>query len=118
MMLAVATTVTLAAALLPGAFAIPDAHRSAANDATAMHRALQTTVDANGDHHLYFHSIDKLMRTCGHVDAAPFMPAELFEPKLTRHRTEVGEVVLFLYLLRGTNSSEIDPTQGQIEGFV
>ena len=53
---------------------------SAANDATAMHRALQTTVDANGDHHLYFHSIDKLMRTCGHVDAAPFMPAELFEP--------------------------------------
>jgi hypothetical protein len=62
MMLTVATT--LAAVLLPGAFAIPDA--------TAMHRALQvgatavdpnagdfaaqlraaTTVDANGDHHL------------------------------------------------------------------
>ena len=54
--------VTLAAALLPGAFAIP------ADDGTAMHRALQTavnpnedfvaqlraatTVDANGDHHL------------------------------------------------------------------
>jgi hypothetical protein len=76
MMLAVATT--LAAALLPGAFAIP------ADDATAMHRALQglqIDIDVNGEPHLYFHSIDPLFRTCSHVDAAPFMPAELFESK-------------------------------------
>ena len=75
MMLAVATT--LAAALLPGAFAIP------VDDATAMHRALQglqIDIDVNGEPHLYFHSIDPLFRTCSHVDAAPFMPAELFEP--------------------------------------
>ena len=72
----------LAAALLPGAFAIP------ANDATAMHRALQTTVDANGDNHLYFHSINA-GGDCGHVDAAPYMPAELFEPE--------NIVQLFLY---------------------
>jgi len=73
MMLAVATT--LATVLLPGAFAIPE-------DSTAsMHRALQATVDANGDHHLYFHSIDPLFRQCSHVDAAPFMPAALFEPE-------------------------------------
>ena len=79
MMLAVATTVTLAAALLPGAFAIPDAHRALqvgavasdpAVDAMWLSRGLSrmtigrgdedflkqlraaTTVDANGDHHL------------------------------------------------------------------
>ena len=79
-MMLVATA--LAAALLPGAFAIP------ANDATAMHRALQTTVDANGDNHLYFHSINA-GGDCGHIDAAPYMPAELFEPE--------NIVQLFLY---------------------
>ena len=105
MMLAVATT--LATVLLPGAFAIPDATR------TAMHRALQsakdahasgsisfgdglsaavtaglgadlaaaTTVDANGGHHLWFRSTDPLLGWCGEVDAAPYMPAEIFQPQ-------------------------------------
>ena len=71
MMLAVATTVTLAAALLPGAFAIPDAHRALQVGAVASDPAVDallsvgrgngdfakqlraaTTVDANGEHHL------------------------------------------------------------------
>ena len=105
MMLAVATT--LATVLLPGAFAIPDATR------TAMHRALQsakdahasgsisygdglsaavsaglgadlaaaTTVDANGGHHLWFRSTDPVLGWCGEVDAAPYMPAEIFQPQ-------------------------------------
>ena len=98
MMLAVATT--LGTVLLPGAFAIPDA--------TAMHRALQsakdahasgsvlpatasaglaaelaaaTTVDANGGHHLWFRSTDPALGWCGEIDAAPYMPAEIFQPQ-------------------------------------
>jgi hypothetical protein len=95
MMLAVATT--LATVLLPGAFAIPE-------DSTAsMHRALQATVDANGDHHLYFHSIDPLFRQCSHVDAAPFMPAALFEPE--------NIVALWTYLT-ATRSLYTSPTPG------
>jgi hypothetical protein len=62
----------------------PASEDSTSNDATAMHRSLQATVDANGDHHLYFHAINEIMRTCGHVDAAPFMPAELFEPEVSQ----------------------------------
>ena len=27
------------------------------------------------------HSIDPILRTCGEVGAAPYMPAELFEPQ-------------------------------------
>ena len=59
-------------------------------DVTAKHRALQTTVDANGDNHLYFHAIDEILGTCGEVDAAPYMPAELFEPQ--------NAVALFTYV--------------------
>jgi len=103
MMLAVATT--LATVLLPGAFAIPDAtamHRAlqSAKDAHASGSisygdglsaavsaglgadlAAATTVDANGGHHLWFRSTDPLLGWCGEVDAAPYMPAEIFQPQ-------------------------------------
>jgi len=97
MMLAVATTLA-AVLVLPGAFAIPE-HL----DATAtQHRALQqqaaadpngdfaaqlraaTAVDANGEHHLWFRStfLDwQRVDWCGEIDAAPYMPADIFQPE-------------------------------------
>jgi len=100
MMLAVATTLA-AVLVLPGALAIPE------HDAIAtQHRALQqqaaadpngdfaaelraaTSVDANGDHHLWFRSrlsgpsgVGPGRDWCGEIDAAPYMPADIFQPQ-------------------------------------
>merc|ERR1719424_1260760 len=113
MMLAVATS--LAAVLLSGAFAIPDA-----TIATAMYRALQqpavsvaavdsngdeaaqlraaTTVDANGDHHLWFRSTDPGLGWCGEIDAAPYMPADIFQPRHILNLVAYTQLTLHTYI--------------------
>jgi hypothetical protein len=104
MILAIATTLA-AALLLPGAFAIPDA--------TAMPRAPQqvdpngdfanqlraaTTVDANGDHHLWFRSTDPALGWCGEIDAAPYMPADIFKPHHSLNLVAYAELTLNTYV--------------------
>ena len=43
--------------------------------------AAATTVDANGGNQLWFRSTDPGLGWCGEIDAAAYMPAELFEPR-------------------------------------
>jgi len=121
MMLAIATT--LATVLLPSAFAIPDAtamHRAlqaaaisgtdllaaalpvelaaaAAPADFAAQLSAATTIDANGKHHLWFRSTDPVLGWCGEVDAAPYMPAEIFEPLNFLSLIAYAEVTTQLY---------------------
>ena len=55
--------------------------------------------DANGDHHLWFYSIDTstTFPRCGEVDAAPFMPSALFEPENLLELAAYAEATVRLY---------------------
>ena len=103
MMLAVAT---LAAALLPGASALPHAGASAlmtggvdiATKLVAAELAEAVEVDADGNNHLFFHATDNILEPrCGQVDAALYMPASIFEPTATLSLAVYVEAVTRLY---------------------
>ena len=91
MVSAVAATLALTTVLLSSAFAMPvdNAVLSAmavkdvdASDASfAAELAAATAVDANGDHHLYFHAINpnSPYDWCGEIDAVSYVPAKIFE---------------------------------------
>jgi len=100
MVSAVAATLALTTVLLSSAFAMPvdnprdridNALLSAMGPAVkdvdaseagfAAELAAATAVDANGDHHLYFHAINpnSPYDWCGEIDAVSYVPAKIFE---------------------------------------
>ena len=56
-----------------------------------------TTIDANGKHHLWFRSTDPVLGWCGEVDAAPYMPAEIFQPRHVLSLIAYAELTTKLY---------------------
>ena len=54
---------------------------------------------ATGTNQLWFRSFDAIgsFRRCGEIDAAPYMPAELFEPRHFLQLLAYGEVTVRLY---------------------
>lgn len=85
-MQAIATTLAIVLLSSTAAKAFPAVASTAAKDDAggsgfAAELAAATTVDANGDPHLYFRTQYKPIGWCGEIDAAPFMPAKLFEPR-------------------------------------
>ena len=63
----------------------------------AAELAAATTVDANGGYHLWFRSTDPGLGWCGEVDAAPYMPAEIFQPRHFLSLLAYAEVTTSLY---------------------
>ena len=57
------------------------------------------TLDADGTHHLFFRSLDGNSRNprCGEVDAAPYMPAAIFEPRNILNLAAYAEATVRLY---------------------
>lgn len=111
------TAAALLAALLGGAAALPQHQRRPEDDAVAVHVAVglatvaaelaelaerlpaAVSIDAQGQRHLYFHATDTVgnLARCGEVDAAPQVPAELFEPENALALAAYVEVTLELY---------------------
>ena len=90
---------------LPAGFKMPAGFNPASGPATALPElagfaaevAAATTVDANGDHHLWFRTTDPALGWCGEIDAAPFMPAEIFQPTHFLSLIAYADVTLNLY---------------------
>lgn len=94
-------TAALAAALLPGASALPKVQTGNAMVDYAAELAEAYKTDADGNHHLYFYATDAPVPSflrCGEVDAAPFMPASLFEPANALSLAAYVEATLKLYV--------------------
>ena len=75
--------------------------QSASDTGFAAALAAAVTTDADGQHHLYFHATDAPTPTflrCGEVDAAPYMPASLFEPANALALAAYAEVTIRAYV--------------------
>ena len=68
------------------------------------------TTDKAGKHHLYFYSIDRSSTVnggprCGEVDAAPFMPAAIFEARNVLSLAAYAEATVRLYKVPAFNTA-------------
>jgi uncharacterized surface protein with fasciclin (FAS1) repeats len=81
----------------------PSSSHLPAGDDTAVSVAAvlaAMSTDAEGHHRLYFHSLDESLpqfKRCGEVDAAPHMPAALFEPDHFPELVAYAEATVRLY---------------------
>jgi len=117
------TSLTLAS-LLAGAAAVPQLeHRALAEQspgqvisgalAFAADVRAATTTDANGNNALYFHAIKTAIpqrdepEKCGDVNAAPYMPAAMFEPRNFVALTAYVTVTLDLYVNPNSRGSPL-----------
>ena len=137
MMVAVAA---LAAALLPGASALPQQPHAGASalmtgvvdiatKLAAAELAQHVEVDADGSNHLFLHATDNILEPrCGQVDAALYMPPSIFEPTAALSLAAYVESTILLYnnpnpsasplaLGRCAEIGYIGPSAGIVQGI-
>jgi len=85
-------TMQFATLLLPVVAAVP---LQGVQEA-ALSEELEAQLAANQTH-LYFYWVNKAANQCGEVDAAPFMPKDLFEPSHTLQLLEYVQATISLF---------------------